>query len=293
VLIPLVTILTVNHFAGGRVARYRKASLEATSKVTGSIAEIFGAVQAVKVANAEVHVIRHFRALSEARRTAGLAERLFESITGSLFFGAITLGTGLILLLSGRAIQEGTFTLGDLTLFVFFLGAVTGGLGALGSILNGYRQARVSYDRITSLLQGAPHGTLIRDRPMHMWGPLPEIAAPVRTPADRLERLDATNLAFRYTDGAKAIGPITLTLRRGTLTVVTGRIGSGKTTLLRTLLGLLPRESGTILWNGEAIDPATSLVPPRCAYTPQVPRLFSESLRDNVLMGLPVPAEQL
>jgi ATP-binding cassette, subfamily B, bacterial len=28
-------------------------------------------------------------------------------------------------------------------------------------------------------------------------------------------------------------------------------------------------------------------VPPRCAYTPQVPRLFSESVRDNILMGLP------
>jgi len=28
-------------------------------------------------------------------------------------------------------------------------------------------------------------------------------------------------------------------------------------------------------------------VPPRSAYTPQVPRLFSESLRDNILMGLP------
>ena len=34
-------------------------------------------------------------------------------------------------------------------------------------------------------------------------------------------------------------------------------------------------------------DPATFLVPPRAAYTPQVPRLFSESLRDNILMGLP------
>jgi ATP-binding cassette subfamily B protein len=40
-------------------------------------------------------------------------------------------------------------------------------------------------------------------------------------------------------------------------------------------------------WNGRVVDaPATWLVPPRAAYTPQVPRLFSESLRDNILMGL-------
>jgi ATP-binding cassette subfamily B protein len=90
-----------------------------------------------------------------------------------------------------------------------------------------------------------------------------------------------------------AAGPgiegIDLTLRRGTLTVVTGRIGSGKTTLLRSLLGLLPPQRGEVRWNGRlvaAADLAAFLVPPRCAYTPQVPRLFSESVRDNILMGL-------
>jgi ATP-binding cassette subfamily B protein len=34
-------------------------------------------------------------------------------------------------------------------------------------------------------------------------------------------------------------------------------------------------------------DPASFLVPPRAAYTPQVPRLFSDPLRDNILLGLP------
>ena len=40
------------------------------------------------------------------------------------------------------------------------------------------------------------------------------------------------------------IAGIDLRLRRGTFTVVTGRVGSGKTTLLRVLLGLLPRDEG-------------------------------------------------
>jgi ATP-binding cassette subfamily B protein len=40
------------------------------------------------------------------------------------------------------------------------------------------------------------------------------------------------------------------------------------------------------LWNGQPVDdPATFLTPPRAAYTPQVPRLFSETLRDNLLLG--------
>jgi ATP-binding cassette subfamily B protein len=70
--------------------------------------------------------------------------------------------------------------------------------------------------------------------------------------------------------------------------VITGRIGSGKTTLLRALLGLLPADAGEIRWNGERVDdPAAFFVPPRTAYTAQVPLLFGESLRDNVLLGLP------
>jgi ATP-binding cassette subfamily B protein len=70
--------------------------------------------------------------------------------------------------------------------------------------------------------------------------------------------------------------------------VVTGRVGAGKTTLLRTLLGLLPREAGEIRWNGQIVDDAASFfVPPRAAYTAQVPRLFSETLRQNILLGLP------
>jgi ATP-binding cassette subfamily B protein len=79
-----------------------------------------------------------------------------------------------------------------------------------------------------------------------------------------------------------------LDLRRGSFTVITGRIGSGKTTLLRVLLGLLPGEAGETRWNGGLVqDPASFFVPPRSAYTAQVPALFSESLKDNILMGLP------
>jgi ATP-binding cassette subfamily B protein len=40
-------------------------------------------------------------------------------------------------------------------------------------------------------------------------------------------------------------------------------------------------------------DPAEFFVTPRTAYTPQAPRLFSESLRDNVLLGLPNDDERV
>jgi len=47
-----------------------------------------------------------------------------------------------------------------------------------------------------------------------------------------------------------------------------------------------------VRWNGEVVaDPGSFFVPPHAAYTAQVPRLFSDTLRDNILMGLPADAD--
>lgn len=88
----------------------------------------------------------------------------------------------------------------------------------------------------------------------------------------------------RQVEDLQRAGPVS----RGSRSCSAYRAGSGKTTLLRALLGLLPLESGEICWNGQVVDaPAEFMVPPRCAYTPQVPLLFSESLMDglNTLIG--------
>jgi ATP-binding cassette, subfamily B, bacterial len=77
-------------------------------------------------------------------------------------------------------------------------------------------------------------------------------------------------------------------LRAGELVVITGRVGSGKTTLLRALLGLLPA-TGDLFWNGEPItDPAAFMIPPRCGYLAQTPVLLTGTVRENLLLGLPL-----
>jgi ATP-binding cassette subfamily B protein len=83
------------------------------------------------------------------------------------------------------------------------------------------------------------------------------------------------------------IDSVDLDVEPGGFVVVTGRIGSGKSTLLRSVLGLLPLDGGTILWRGETVvDPASFMKPPHTAYTPQVPRLFSLTLGENLTLGV-------
>jgi ATP-binding cassette subfamily B protein len=145
-----------------------------------------------------------------------------------------------------------------------------------------------------ALMRGAPTGELVRHGPVYTKGSFPEVPAVRKTEGDRLQLLEVRGLTYRHPDSGRGIEDVSLHLERGSFTVVTGRIGAGKTTLVRALLGLLPKEAGEIRWNGEPVeDPAAFFVPPRSAYTPQVPRLFSETLRDNLLLGLPERSVEL
>lgn len=303
VFVPLVAIIAVAQVATRRLQQSRAASQVATSRVTGALGEIFGAVQAVQIARAERGVVEHFRRLSEIRRKTVLRERAFNLLTGSVYWNTVHLGTGMILLLGANAMREGTFTVGDFALFVSYLGFVTEFSGFIGLFLTQYKQLGVSVARMLALMRAGatnvPAASLLDSTPLDLTGPLPgerptsqSVALASDHAADRLERLEATGLTYRFgraPDGAErapGIDNVSLRLRRGEFTVVTGRVGAGKTTLLRVLLGLLPRDAGEIRWNGALVDdPATFFVPPRCAYVPQVPRLFSDSLIANILLG--------
>jgi ATP-binding cassette subfamily B protein len=310
---PLFIVTIIASIGTVRIQKYRRDSRRATGRLYGFIAETFSAVQAVQVAGAEEPVVRQFNKLGEVRRGAVLKERLFnELILNSLSDTVTNIGTGIILLMVATSLRVGQFTVGDFALFVAYLARITDFTFAFGRLLARYKQAEVSFERLFRLLQGAPPQQLVAHGPVYLRGPLPDVQRPAKSDADRLQRLDVRGLTYRFPaaasrNGASAsaaataaakdsdheienavrgIADISFTLTRGSFTVITGRIGSGKTTLLRVLLGLLPRDGGEIRWNGELVtDPATFFVPPRAAYTGQVPRLFSDTLRDNILLG--------
>lgn len=286
-LIPLIIVGIVANIATGRIEHYRRASRQAGGKVTGFIGEFFGAVQAVKVATAEKNVINYFHKLNDERRILTVREKLFDEVLSSIYRNTSTLGTGVILVLVGQSMRTGSFTLGDFSLFVYLLQSM-GDLTTFGGMLAArYKQLDVSVQRMYHLMENAPLDALVEHSEINLDGPLPEVTYPTKTASDRLNELVATNLTFHYPDSVNGIEGVNLEIKRNSLTVITGRIGSGKTTLLRTLLGLLPLESGEIRWNNEPVTtPGDFFIPPRCAYTAQVPRLFSNTLRNNILLGL-------
>lgn len=288
IFLPLVLIIAVANFTMTRVQKYREDIRGATGNVTGFIGEMFDAAQAIKAATAEEHTLKRFHTLNENRRVTALKDRLFTEILTSIFRNTVNLGTGAILLVAGSALQDGTFTVGDFSLFVYYLGFVTDLTALTGIFFARLRQAGVSLERMEALLEGAPAHALVKKTPVYLRSEPPQVPFIPKESNHRLDTLSTRDLTYHYPGTDKGVSGIDLEFKRGDFVVITGRIGSGKTTLLRVLLGLLPKDTGEIYWNQELVrDPASFFVPPRAAYTSQIPLLFSESLRDNILLGIP------
>jgi ATP-binding cassette subfamily B protein len=285
VFAPLLFMVVVAERAGTRIRRYRNAARQATEQITGALGEIFGAVQTIKVAGVEKPMIEHFKRLNHERRKMMVRDKLLTAILESVFWNTLSVGTGLILILAaGNLGRAGGLTIGEFALFVFFLDYVTDAGWFIGAFIARFKQAGVSFERMFDLMHTGDPSLLVQRRELHLTGEMPDYVTPVHDV--HLERLDVRGLSFRYPGTENGIEDIDLTLERGSFTVVTGKIGSGKTTLLRTILGLVPADGGSVRWNGEVVtDPDDFFVPPRSAYTPQVPKLFSMSLRENLLLG--------
>jgi len=288
IFLPLAFSIIVARLAWSRIHRYRHAAREATGNVIGFLGELFSAVQAVKVANAEKDVIGHFRTLNDARRKAMLRDRLFGELLGSISDNAVSFGIGITLLLAAQAMAAKTFTVGDFALFVYYLWFTTRLPATWGMFIGDYKQQEVSIKRMVELIPDEQPGVLVEHAPIYERGALPEPPSTAAMPERRFDMLEVRGLSYHYAGTDRGITGIDLRIPYGSFTVVTGRIGSGKTTLLRTLLGLLPKESGEVYWNGERIaNPTDFFKPPHTAYTPQIPRLFSATVRNNILLGIP------
>jgi ATP-binding cassette, subfamily B, bacterial len=315
-VLPLLGVMLLNRFAWNRFLHYNREGRQASGQVTGFLGETLGAVQAIKVANAESDAMRYFHRLNEERRRTNVRLHLFFAMFQSVSANMGDVAVAVMVLLAGQALRAGQFTVGDFALFASYLFFVSRFPANVGSFIAEIAQERVCLDRLQALQPEAPPPSLVAHGALYEKGNQPSAELPEKTAADRLETLSVKNLAYRYPlsgnsqqgavnsqqltvhslqstgksqePTASGIRNVSLTIRRGSFTVITGRIGSGKTTLLRLLLGLLPADTGEICWNGRPVaDPANFFKPARTAYTPQAPRLFSETLRDNILMGLP------
>lgn len=279
---PLFLLGLANSVVGRAARSIQARARAATSEANEFLTAAFAASLSVKLAGAQPQVLDRLASLNRKRASAMVRRQVFDDslfrVNGTLT--DVCVGLGLLVAARGR------LGAGDVALFASYLVNLQWLPLRLGGIIVGRRRFDVAAGRLDALVasreaHGVDQLTVRRDLPV-LREATRAVAGPPAHPSHPLERLDLVEL----TVAARGLHGVSASLARGTLTVVAGPVGSGKTSLLRAVVGLLPLDSGEVRWNGETVaDLAAFMVPPRCAYVAQVPRLFAESLADNLRLG--------
>ena len=100
--------------------------------------------------------------------------------------------------------------------------------------------------------------------------------------------LTVENLTSYYSN-IKILKNLSFNLKKGKVLCLLGRNGAGKTTTLKSLMGLVDKTEGQIIFNDEKISGISAhLIPQKgIGYVPQGRRLFSElTVEENLEIGL-------
>lgn len=312
VAVPALVVMGLAHALGPRLRRWRRAAREATAQVTGFVGDTFGAVGSVKAAGAEDAVVARFTALGRHRAGHAVRDEVGTQLLYTLSGATADTALAVALVAAAPAAARGDVSVGDLGLVASYAVVLAGLPRFVGRLGAYHRQADVSSGRLARLLPpgrrslddvagrqnldlraprrmpadaaiGPPPGA---DDPDVGVGPGHERSRHPSRPRRSGSGLQVEGLTVRH-GAAVVLDDVDLDVGPGRLVAVTGPVGGGKTSLLRAVLGLVDAE-GAIAWDDElVIEPSRVMVPPRVAYVPQVPRLFSEPLAEAVLLGLP------
>jgi len=80
-----------------------------------------------------------------------------------------------------------------------------------------------------------------------------------------------------------AVSDVSLVIKKGAITIVSGADGAGKSTIFKMLVGLVKKDAGTIFLNGENIDNDYARITSVCGYMPEKFSLYVDlSVEENL-----------
>ena len=115
------------------------------------------------------------------------------------------------------------------------------------------------------------------------------------SPSHVAGNFDLEKVTFNYQDNEQpALAINKLHIKAGERIAILGAIGSGKSTLLKILSGLYAPTQGRILLDGLDIQQISrESLSEQVGYLQQDHRLFEGTLRENLLIGLPAPSDDV
>ncbi len=270
-LVPLVVVSFLVRHYGRRIHDQFDRVQEQLGELNTIVQENLSGARVVRAYAQEAHEQQRF-----ARANAEYVERnrLLVRTSGVVHPGIqflMGLGGLTVLWLGGRMVIAGTISLGEFVAFGVYLAMLNWPMIALGWVVNLFERGEASLGRIHAILDAA---VTIRDEdPL----PLTQIRG----------ELELRSLSFAYGEGPPVLRDVSLRVAAGSTVAIVGPTGAGKTTLVSLLPRLWDAPPGTLFVDGHDVRRIPlALLRGAVGFVPQESFLFSESVRDNVALGL-------
>ena len=205
--------------------------------------------------------------LNETMAARGL--RAFY-IPGMSFIPATSIA--ILILFGGRAVVEGTLTVGQFALFQLYLMQLVWPMQGFGMVIDQGQRALASSERVFEILDSRPDVSS------------PESPAPFPRQTPGVELRDVT---FSY-DGDPVLKGLDLTVEPGEAIAVVGATGSGKSTLLSLVARFYDPQGGVVRVGGADVrELDLDELRRNVGVVPQETFLFSETVHENIAFGKP------
>ena len=240
--------------------------------VTTAVQENVSGIRVVKSFSREPFEKEQFGDRAEGVLNETMAARGLRAfyIPGMSFLPATSIA--LLILFGGRAVIEGTLTVGDFALFQLYLIQLVWPMQGFGMVIDQGQRALASCERIFEIL----------DERLEVEAPEHPRPLPTNTPG-----VEFRGVSFSY-DGEPVLKGVNLKVEPGEAVAVVGATGSGKSTLLSLVSRFYDPDSGEVLVGGTDVrELDLDELRRGVGVVPQETFLFSETVRANITFGNP------
>lgn len=271
IFLPLSGAVVVIQRISERMKERRKVNREAHDAASQFISDITNVAMAVKISGAEAAVLHEYGHINALRREAVVKDTLYNARVSALLQGSVCVGSAVILLAASGMMADGTFGIGDLTLFTSHIFTVADMVFRIVETLCEYKKGEVSYERI---MESVGEEDISKDANITIKHEEPQKK---EFKAAEFKSFTAKELSFSY-EGGKGFANVSLRVSPGEMVAVAGGMASGKSALLSVLMGVMPQDNGVLLWGGGNDFNGV-------AGAPQHSGFFSGDVKENLCLG--------